>query len=131
MFTHTPPTDIEIISPQKRQKSEPDQDNEPLLESVDGLACASIPLVRPCSPPALVPSADYCYEDGDVIIQVENTLYKVHRFLLSKAIVFNESLLLLEAQRSTDGRGPCIPELEVDDIVRDFEVYLRLLYRPL
>jgi hypothetical protein len=81
------------------------------------------------------PSPTYFYEDGNVILHVGQTLYKVHRSILSQAEVFRDTLLVgtgsTEAGPSSGARGERGDELatiRLDDEAADFEVFLKAMY---
>lgn len=74
---------------------------------------------------APVPSPSFFFADGDVVLFVETTLYKLHRFLLSKASVFEDTLLV--GSDSLAG-GRLEPIRLPGDRARDWDVFLRAMY---
>ncbi|EJF61195.1 hypothetical protein DICSQDRAFT_106259 [Dichomitus squalens LYAD-421 SS1] len=87
--------------------------------------------------PADMPAAgkcrhsDYCFDDGNVVLECQGTLYKVHRSLLERhSPVFREMFMLPQPEGSIEGlseENPITLEgIEADDFTR----LLSLLYPP-
>ena len=95
---------------------------------------AASPAVGTPSEPT--PSPTYFYEDGNVVLHVGSTLYKVHRSILSQAEVFRDTLLVggqagsaaTAGGRGTDGE---LATIHLDDDETDFDVFLRAMYNCL
>jgi len=72
------------------------------------------------APPS--PSPSFFYADGNVLLHVESTLFKVHKSVLEGSEVFADTLLV----GSAEGEG--IPTIKLDDKKEDWLVFLRAMY---
>lgn len=79
---------------------------------------------EPQPPPS--PSASYFFEDGNILLQVESTLFKVHKSILTRAEVFADTLLV-----GSDKQEGAIPTIKVDETMDEWEVFLRAMYDAL
>lgn len=68
------------------------------------------------------PSTTFFFADGNVLLHVESTLFKVHKSVLEKAEVFADTLLV----GSNEGGG--IPTIKLEDKTDDWRVLLRAMY---
>ncbi|KAL7411823.1 hypothetical protein BDY24DRAFT_442857 [Mrakia frigida] len=76
-------------------------------------------------PPPPTPSPTYFFADGNVLLHVGSTLFKVHRGVLEKAEVFADTLLVGCAQ---GGEEEAIPTIKLDDKEEDWTLFLRAMY---
>lgn len=76
-------------------------------------------------PPPPSPSASYFFEDGNIFLHVGSTLFKVHRGVLRKSEVFENTLLIGSAGRGDDGG---IPTIKLHDEEEDWELFLKAMY---
>lgn len=74
----------------------------------------------------LPPSTSFFFADGNVLLHVESTLFKVHRGVLEKAEVFADTLLVGSAGEGEEGAG--IATIKLEDTVEDWELFLRAMY---
>ncbi|KAI0677575.1 hypothetical protein C8Q78DRAFT_1066075 [Trametes maxima] len=74
---------------------------------------------------------EYFFEDGNVVFQVEDTLYKLHRSLLEKhSPVFRELFTIPQPEGSTEGRTEDNPIVLAGIQAVNFTRFLWLLYPP-
>lgn len=78
----------------------------------------------PSPPPS--PSTSYFFADGNVLLHVKSTLFKVHRGVLEKAEVFADTLFVSSGEGGEGGGG--IPTIKLEDTVEDWELFLRAMY---
>ncbi|KAH9899913.1 hypothetical protein C8Q73DRAFT_681424 [Cubamyces lactineus] len=74
---------------------------------------------------------DYFFDDGNVVLQVESVLYKLHRSLLEKhSPVFRELFTIPQPPGSTEGYSEDNPIVLAGVGAMDFTRFLWLLYPP-
>ncbi|KDR86009.1 hypothetical protein GALMADRAFT_132620 [Galerina marginata CBS 339.88] len=72
-------------------------------------------------------SADYWFDDGNVILQAENTQFRVHRSILSRhSQVFQDMFSLPQPEKETLFEG--CPLVHVSDAPEDWENIFSILY---
>ncbi|KAF8187579.1 hypothetical protein K438DRAFT_1764741 [Mycena galopus ATCC 62051] len=90
---------------------------------------SSIEIEVPVQPPTR--DADYYFDDGDLIILAENTLFRVHKFLLSRDSSMFKDMFIIpggsSAAERSDGSSDETP-LNVSDTVEAFRALLWVLY---
>ncbi|KAI0327139.1 hypothetical protein GY45DRAFT_1284362 [Cubamyces sp. BRFM 1775] len=75
---------------------------------------------------------DYFFNDGNVVLQVESVLYKLHRSLLEKhSPVFRELFTIPQSPGSTEGCSEDNPIILAGVRATDFTRFLWLLYPPI
>ncbi|KAJ7196192.1 hypothetical protein GGX14DRAFT_473753 [Mycena pura] len=73
----------------------------------------------------------FYHESGDCIIRVENTLFKIHRFLLVPAsAVFSTLFTLPQGDLAVEGMSDDAPICLSDDTAADFRCLLKYIYTP-
>ncbi|KAK7048650.1 BTB domain-containing protein [Favolaschia claudopus] len=91
---------------------------------IDG---SSTPTFSGC--PRYVHDDTYYFEDGSCIIAVENTLFNVHRTILSKdSSSFHTMFSLPQGENEIEGRSDNNPILLTGDTVAEFRHFLWALY---
>jgi hypothetical protein len=79
------------------------------------------------SPP--VQSTSYWFDDGSVIIQAENTQYRVHRSLLSRhSNIFNDMFSLPQPTMDPGPTSEGCPVVFLSDKATDLEHVLSVIY---
>ena len=79
------------------------------------------------SPPAQ--STSYWFDDGSVIIQAENTQYRVHRSLLSRhSSIFNDMFSLPQPAMDPGPTSEGCPVIFLSDKATDLEHVLSVIY---
>ncbi|KAJ7146490.1 hypothetical protein C8R44DRAFT_690952 [Mycena epipterygia] len=81
------------------------------------------------TPSELVRSTDFWFDDGTIVIQVENTLYRVYRGLLaSRSTVFRDTFSIPQpaTEESTQIEG--CPVVQLHDRAKDFTRFLVALH---
>ncbi|KAF7334941.1 Glutamine amidotransferase type-1 domain-containing protein [Mycena venus] len=80
------------------------------------------------TPAKLVRSPDFWFNDGTVILQVENTLYRVYRGLLaSRSTIFQDTFSVPQpAEEAIDIEG--CPVVQLHDNAEDFTLFLKVLH---
>ncbi|KAF8148984.1 hypothetical protein K438DRAFT_1779479 [Mycena galopus ATCC 62051] len=90
---------------------------------------SSVEIEVPGKPPTR--DADYYFDDGDLIILAENTLFRVHKFLLSRDSSMFKDMFIIpggsSAAERSDGSSDETP-LSVSDTVEAFRALLWVLY---
>ncbi|KAK7681595.1 hypothetical protein QCA50_015328 [Cerrena zonata] len=81
--------------------------------------------------PSATPVRDdtYYFEDGSFVLQVENTLFNVHRTILSKdSSIFSSMFQLPQGENAVDGMSDDQPLILSGDNVSEFKHFLWALY---
>lgn len=74
---------------------------------------------------------DFWFEDGSVILQVANTLFRVHRSLLSKhSEVFADLFSVPQPPEGQTDEIEGLPTVRLYDPLEDFVTFLRAVYEP-
>jgi len=85
--------------------------------------------VSQCHPSEIVRDVDYYLSDGSCIILVENTLFNVHRTILSKdSSSFSSMFSLPQGDKPAEGQSDDNPVILVGDTVPQFRNFLWALY---
>ncbi|KAJ6615349.1 hypothetical protein B0H10DRAFT_2191032 [Mycena sp. CBHHK59/15] len=80
------------------------------------------------APAELVCSTDFWFDDGTVVLQVENTLYRVYRGLLSsRSTVFRDTFSIPQPVEERVEIEGC-PVVQLHDKARDFTCFLKALH---
>ena len=85
---------------------------------------------------SITPSTDFWFEDGSIVVVVENVAFRVHQSLLSRhSDVFAGLFTVpqppnLDNNVGNDVMDDC-PVVHLSDALADFEDVLRVLYQPL
>ncbi|KAJ6473344.1 hypothetical protein C8R47DRAFT_1145246 [Mycena vitilis] len=88
------------------------------------------------SPPPSAPSTptrdpQFYHTSGDCIIRVENTLFKIHRYLLVRdSLVFSDLFCLPQGDVAVEGMSDDLPICLSDDREDHFRALLRYIYAP-
>lgn len=79
-------------------------------------------------PPELFRSTEFWFDDGTVVLQVENTLYRVYRGLLSsRSTVFHDTFSIPQpVEERTEIEG--CPVVQLHDRSKDFTRFLKALH---
>ncbi|KAJ7434075.1 hypothetical protein FB451DRAFT_1572183 [Mycena latifolia] len=77
----------------------------------------------------LIRSTDFWYDDGTVVLQVENTLYRAYRGLVSShSTIFRDTFAIPQpTEESTEIEGCAVVQLH--DTVKDFTRFLKALHQ--
>jgi hypothetical protein len=77
-----------------------------------------------------VRSAEVWYDDGNLVLQAENTLFRVHRSILTrKSAVFSEMLAVPQPDKSSEKAVDGCEVVQLgDDTAYDMEQVLRAIY---
>ncbi|KAJ6458584.1 hypothetical protein C8R47DRAFT_1028533 [Mycena vitilis] len=76
----------------------------------------------------LVRSSDFWFEDGTVVLRVENTLYRVYRGILaSRSTVFRDTFSIPQPAEGGEYIEGC-PVVRLHDKEKDFTVFLKALH---
>ncbi|KAJ7710979.1 hypothetical protein B0H14DRAFT_3640493 [Mycena olivaceomarginata] len=81
--------------------------------------------------PQAIRDGDYYFDDGDFIIRAENTLFRVHKFLLSRdSSMFKDMFIIPGGSATTETADGSTDEtpLAVSDTVESFRALLWVLY---
>jgi len=86
-------------------------------------------MMQPRVSTELVRDDTYYLEDGSCVLQVENTLFNVHRTMLSKdSSMFSSMFELPQVGNDVDGSSDANPLILPGDTVREFKNFLWALY---
>ncbi|KAJ7181324.1 hypothetical protein C8R43DRAFT_1170098 [Mycena crocata] len=81
------------------------------------------------TPANLVRSTDFWFEDGTIIVQVENTLYRLHRGLLaSRSTVFRDTFSIPQPEEESSTQIDGCPAVQLHDRAKDFTRFLTALH---
>ncbi|KAJ6575563.1 hypothetical protein DFH09DRAFT_1361754 [Mycena vulgaris] len=81
------------------------------------------------TPAELVRSAEFWFDDGTVVLQVENTLYRVYRGLLSsRSTVFYDTFSIPQPTEDGNEIEGC-PVIQLHDSAKDFTRFLKALHQ--
>lgn len=79
-------------------------------------------------PAELVRSTEFWFEDGTVVLRVENTLYRVYRGLLaSRSTVFHDTFSIPQPAEEREEIDGC-PVLQLHDKEEDFTWFLKAFH---
>ncbi|KAJ7662842.1 hypothetical protein DFH06DRAFT_1471566 [Mycena polygramma] len=84
-------------------------------------------------PPSAPPTRDaqFYHTSGDCIIRVENTLFKIHKYLLVRdSLVFSDLFGLPQGDGAVEGMSDALPICFSDDREDHFRALLRYIYAP-
>jgi hypothetical protein len=80
----------------------------------------------------LVRSPDFWFEDGTVVLQVQNTLYCVYRGLLtSRSVVFRDTFSIPQPTGSVESEKNEIdgcPVVQLNDNAKDFTRFMKAIH---
>ncbi|CAE6445269.1 unnamed protein product [Rhizoctonia solani] len=85
-----------------------------------------VPANRP--PPSIKRHSEFYFKEAMVIIQVESTLYKIHKHMLLKSETFSDMFKLPNETAASLGEGTERPIVLQGIAVSDFEALLEVLY---
>ena len=85
---------------------------------------------------SITPSSDFWFEDGSIVIVIENVAFRIHQSLLSRHSDVFAGLFTVpqpanhENDEGDDMMDDC-PVVHLSDTLADFTDVLRVLYQPL
>ena len=80
-----------------------------------------------------VQSQQFWFEDGNIVLEAEATLFRVHRSIMGKHAKVFADMFSLELHSAAPDQ-PCTPDgcpiISVQDPSDDLELYLKIIYEP-
>jgi hypothetical protein len=80
-----------------------------------------------------VQSQQFWFEDGNIVLEVEGTLFRIHRSIMGKHSKVFKDMFSIELP-SAGPDQPCTPDgcpiVSLQDPRDDLELYLKIIYEP-